>query len=156
LLLLGACSSAPKTQKPQDAKPISYPVAPKTSRSDIVTETIITLNGFAFTIEYADSRRNYEAVQTNWRMSTESITGADGEVAALEVRDRAILHLSPRGVESDRSTAVASTMEFEMEMKGVKKDTWVDITPDPGVQEQYAAIVQELQNRLRHRGYQFN
>jgi hypothetical protein len=131
-------------------------VAPKTSRADIATEAIITLTGFAFTVEYADARRNYEALRTNWRLSTQTIARPNGEVAALQVRDRAILHLSPRGIDADRNTSVASTMEFEMEMRGVKKDSWVAITPDPGVQEQYAAIIQELQNRLRHRGYQFN
>lgn len=156
VLLLPACASRPKTPTNHHVKPTSHPVAPKTSRADIMTEAVMTLNGFTFTIEFANSRRNYEALRTNWRLSTQTIDRADGEAVTLQVRDRAILHLSPRGVESDRSTSVASTLEFEMEMKGAKKDSWIKITPDPAVQEQYAAIVQELQNRLRHRGYQFN
>lgn len=155
-LLIVACASTQKTPKNRAVKPMSYAVAPKTSRADIMTEAIITLTGFTFTIEFADSRRNYEALRTNWRLSTQTINRADGETATLQVRNRAILHLSPRGIESDRSTSVASTLEFEMEMKGAKKDNWIDITLDPAVQEQYAAVVQELQNRLRHRGYQFN
>jgi hypothetical protein len=156
VLLLAACASSQKTPKRQDVKPMSFPVAPKTSRADIMTEAIVTLTGFTFTVEFADSRRNYEALRTNWRLSTQTINRADGETVTLQVRDRATLHLSPRGVESDRRTSVASTLEFEMEMKGAKKDAWFDVTPDPAVQEQYAAVVQELQNRLRHRGYQFN
>jgi hypothetical protein len=155
-LLLTACAPTQKTPKNRDVKPMSYSVASKTSRADIMTETVVTLTGFTFTIEFADSRRNYEALRTNWRLSTQTIGRADGETVTLQVRDRATLHLSPRGVESDRRTSVASTLEFEMEMKGTKKDSWLDITPDPAAQEQYAAIVQELQNRLRHRGYQFN
>jgi hypothetical protein len=135
---------------------VSYSVASKTSRADIMSEAVVTLTGFTFTIEFADSRRNYEALRTNWRLSTQTIARADGETVTLQVRDRAILHLSPRGIESDRSTSVASTLEFEMEMKGAKKDSWLDIAPDPAVQEHYAAVVHELQNRLRHRGYQFN
>jgi hypothetical protein len=156
LLLSTACSSTQKTNKGRAPKPIAYSVAPKTSRADAVTEAITTLNSFAFTIEYADARRDYEALRTNWRLSTQTTTLANGEVAALQVRDRAVLHLSRRGTDSDRSTSVASTLEFEMEMKGTKKDNWNRITPEPAFQEQYAKLVSELQNRLRHRGYQFN
>lgn len=135
---------------------MSYPVAPKTSRADIMTESIITLSGFRFTIEFADGKLNFEALRTNWRLSTQVLRSESGDEKTLQVRDRAILHLSSRGVQSDRTTVVASTLEFEMEMKGSKKDKWIDVAPDPAFQEQYAAIVNELQNRLRHRGYQFN
>ena len=135
---------------------MSYAVASKTSRTDIVSESIIALNSFQFTIEFVDARRNYEALRTNWRLSTQTLETANG-VKSIQVRDRAILHLSPRGVQAaDRRTTVASTLEFEMEIKGAKKDSWSDLTPDPVFQEQYAAIVADLQNRLRHRGYQFN
>lgn len=114
------------------------------------------MNGFRFTIEFADARRNYEALRTNWRVDSQILRSESGEEKTLQMRDRAILHLSPRGVRADRSTAVASTLAFEMEMRSAKKDKWVEITPDPMLQEQYAAIVNELQNSLRHRGYQFN
>jgi hypothetical protein len=150
-----ACSSSGKASR-RDAKPVSYAVASKTSRTDIVAESIIALNSFQFTIEFVDARRNYEALRTNWRFSTQTMQTESGE-KTLQLRDRAILHLSPRGVQSaDRSTTVASTLEFEMEIKGAKKDSWSKLTPDPTFQEQYAAIVADLQNRLRHRGYQFN
>jgi hypothetical protein len=150
-----ACSSSGKASR-RDAKPVSYSIASKTSRTDIITESIIVLNSFQFTIEFADARRNYEALRTNWRLHTQTIQTASGE-KTLQVRDRAILHLAPRGGQSaDRSTTVASTLEFEMEIKGTKKDSWTKLTPDPAFQEQYAAIVADLQNRLRHRGYQFN
>jgi hypothetical protein len=154
-LLIVSCSSSKKVQK-RDARSVSYPIASKTSRADIITEGIIALNSYRFSIEFADGRRNYEALRTNWRISTETLQTESGE-KTLQLRDRAILHLSPRGVQSaDRSTTVASTLEFEMEIKGTKKDSWVGITPDPAFQEQYAALVADLQNRLRHRGYQFN
>jgi hypothetical protein len=150
-----ACSSSGKASR-RDAKPVSYTVASKTSRTDIVSESIIALNSYQFTIEFADARRHYEALRTNWRLNTQTIQTESGE-KTLQWRDRAILHLSPRGVQTaDRSTAVASTLEFEMEIKGAKKDSWIAITPDPAFQEQYAALVADLQNRLRHRGYQFN
>lgn len=150
-----ACSSSGKTSR-RDAKLVSYAVAPKTSRADIVTESVIALNSYQFTIEFAEARRNYEALRTNWRLNTQTMQTEGGE-KTLQLRDRAILHLSPRGVQSaDRSTNVASTLEFEMEIKGAKKDSWIAITPDPIFQEQYAALVADLQNRLRHRGYQFN
>ncbi len=161
LFLLGvtlgnaACSSSQQTKAPV-AKPMRYDIAPKTSRADVVAEAIISLTGFTFTIEYVDSRRDYEALRTNWRFSTQTLTNAAGEVKTLDVRDRALLHLSRRGIDSDRTTSVASTLEFEMEMKGTKKGQWLRITPDPAFQEQYAALVSDFQNRLRHRGYQFN
>jgi hypothetical protein len=158
LALIGlsfACSSSGKTSR-RDAKPVSYAVASKTSRADIISESIIALNGFQFTIEFVDARRNYEALRTNWRLNEQILQTESGE-KTLQLRDRAILNLSPRGVQSaDRSTMVASTLEFEMEIKGTKKDSWIRLTPDPAFQEQYAAIVADLQNRLRHRGYQFN
>jgi hypothetical protein len=152
---VAACSSSQQRKAPP-VKPLRYDIAPKTSRSDVVAEAIISLTSFTFTIEYFDSRRDYEALRTNWRFSTQTFTGTTGEVKTLQVRDRAVLHLARRGVESDRSTSVASTLEFEMEMKGTKKDQWLRIMPDPAFQEQYAAVVADFQNRLRHRGYQFN
>lgn len=155
IFLLSSCSPQKQTRQ-QEAKPISYSVAPQTSRTDIITESIITLNSFAFTIEFADARGNYEALRTSWRLNWQTLRTATGEEKALQVRDRAILHLSPRGTQADRATLVASTIDFEMEMKGAKKDSWVDITPDPASQELYTTIIKDLQNRLRHRGYQFN
>jgi hypothetical protein len=155
VLGIAACSSSRQTKAPA-AKPLRYDIAPKTSRADVAAEAVISLTSFTFTIEYVDSRRDYEALRTNWRFSTQTITSTTGEVKTLEVRDRALLHLSRRGVDSDRTTSVASTLEFEMEMKGTKKGQWLRITPDPAFQEQYAALVNDFQNRLRHRGYQFN
>ncbi|MDZ7363011.1 MAG: hypothetical protein ONB46_20165 [candidate division KSB1 bacterium] len=149
------CSSSGKSSQ-RSARSVSYSIAPKTSRSDIVTESIIALNSFQFSIEFADARRNYEALRTNWRFSSQTLQTENGE-KVVQLRDRAILHLSPRGVQSiDRSTSVASTLEFEMEIKGTKKDSWTRLTPAPIFQEQYVTIVADLQNRLRHRGYQFN
>jgi hypothetical protein len=156
LFICIGCSSTQPVNKSRPPKPLSYPVAPQTSRSDIVAEAVITLTSFTFTIEYADAQRDYEALRTNWRMSTQATQLANDEVASLQVRDRAVLHLSRRGVEAGRSSAVASTLEFEMEIKGAKKDQWLGVTPDPAFQEQYAALVNDLKNRLRHRGYQFN
>ncbi|GEM_PF-4552545 len=155
-LLLMACSASQKSSKPPAAKVLRYTIAPKTSRADVVSEAMITLVNYTFTIEYYDSRRDYDALRTAWRFSTQTLTSPAGEVKTLQVRDRASLQLSRRGVESDRSTSVASNLEFEMEMKGTKKDQWLRITPDPAFQEQYASIVEDLKNRLRHRGYQFN
>ena len=155
-LCMQACSSSKPVNKAHSVKPLRYEIAPKTSRTDIITEAIISLTGFTFTIEFADARRDYQALRSNWRYSTQTLTSPDGEVKTLQVRDRAVLDLSRRGVESDRTTSVESTLEFEMEMKGAKKDQWLKIIPDPAFQEQYAAIAHDLQNRLRHRGYQFN
>jgi hypothetical protein len=156
VLLLMACSASQKSSKPPAPKVLRYTIAPKTSRADVVSVAMITLVNYTFTIEYYDSRRDYDALRTAWRFSTQTLTSPAGEVKTLQVRDRASLHLSRRGVESDRSTSVASNLEFEMEMKGTKKDQWLRITPDPAFQEQYASIVDDLKNRLRHRGYQFN
>ncbi len=152
--LLFACSFAGKNSS-RSARSVSYSIAPKTSRADIISESIIALNSYQFTVEFADGRRNYEALRTNWRLNEQILQTESGE-KTLQRRDRAILHLSPRGAQSNRSSAVASTLEFEMEIKGAKKDSWVRMTPDPAFQEQYAALVADLQNRLRHRGYQFN
>ena len=156
ILLLMACSSSQRYSKPPAPKLLRYAIAPKTSRADVVSEALISLVNYTFTIEYSDSRRDYNALRTAWRFSTQTLTSPDGAVKTLQVRDRASLHLSRRGVESDRNTSVASTLEFEMEMKGTKKDQWLRLTPDLAFQEQYASIVDDFKNRLRHRGYQFN
>jgi hypothetical protein len=135
---------------------IVLPVAQKTTRSHIITETIIILNGHNFTVQYADSRRNRSALVTDWRMITQTIQLETGN-QLLEYRDRVILHLSPRGIQSDRGqTLVASSLQFQMQMRLEGKDRWVDITPHPTYREEYTSIVHEVQTRLRKRGYVFD
>jgi hypothetical protein len=146
---------APGRKEPRQ-KPLIYEVASKTARSHVITETAIILSGYNFTIEFADSRRDYSAMRTHWRFSTESHRTETGELS-LEVRDRVALHLSPRGIQSDRSTTlVASALEFEMQSRFEGKDKWLDIKPSSAFQEQYAEIVSDIRNRLRKRGYIFN
>jgi len=152
-LMLVACANTPNIRRgPQ--RP-SYELAPKTSRSHVLAESIIILNSYNFTVEFSDSRRDYEALRTNWRRSFETYQSENGEVK-VEVRDRAVLHFSPRGIQSDRSTTlVASRLEFELQKKDEKKDHWTTIAPSPDYEEQYAAITQDIQLRLRARGYIF-
>ncbi len=130
-------------------------VASKTSRSDIITEAVIILNGYNFTIDYADSRRNQFALMTNWRTMMRQNAG-DPNGPAIELRDRAILNLSPRAIQSNRSTMVASRLQFELQMWIQKTDKWVAIPPDETLREEYANIVNDIQNRLRKRGYIFD
>ncbi|MFQ5792804.1 MAG: hypothetical protein ACE5JI_20230, partial [Acidobacteriota bacterium] len=70
--------------------------------------------------------------------------------------DRAIIHLSPRAIQSDRSTMVASRIQFEVQLWMEKTDRWVDVSADEHLVEEYASIVNEIQNRLRKLGYIFN
>jgi hypothetical protein len=152
-LVLLACASAPNV-RPGPERP-SYELAPKTSRAHVLAESVIILNSYNFTVESADSRRDYEALRTNWRRSYETYQSEQGEVK-MEVRDRGVLHLSPRGAQSDRSTTlVASRLEFELQKRDEKKDQWNTITPSPDYEEQYAAITQDIQRRLRGLGYIF-
>jgi hypothetical protein len=156
LATLITCSACSFGRQENAAKLLSYEIAPKTDRTPILAESIITLNSFNFVVEFADARRDYEALRTNWRTSFETYTSENGEVK-IEVRDRAVLHLSPRGIQSDRSTtAVASTLEFEMQTKFEKKEKWVSVTPSQSFQEEYKTIVHALQTRLHSRGYIFN
>lgn len=136
-------------------KPLSYAVAPKTTRAHIITECIITLNAYNFTIEFANSLRNREALRSNWRTGDEIPFAASED--GVYVRDRAILHLSPRGKQPGRETTlVASSLQFEMQKIDFKKKKWIYVTPDSIYQQQYASIADDLKTRLRKKGYIFN
>ncbi|MEK7727152.1 MAG: hypothetical protein AAB354_02000, partial [candidate division KSB1 bacterium] len=93
---------------------------------------------------------------THWRSFAQKLTTDNGGEAALEWRDRAVLHFAPRGMQSSSNTQVASRLEFLVQTKSADRKKWIDITPDPGFKEQYQTLVHDIQNRLRRLGYQFN
>lgn len=152
VIFLQGCGTA--RQGPR-IEPVTLSVAPKTSRSDAVTETIIVLTAHNFTIDYADSRRDQFALLTNWRTITRQ-SAHEEDTGVLELRDRAILHLSPRAIQSDRTTQVSSRLQFDVQLWVAKTDKWIDISADDTLVEEYGAIVYEIQSRLRRRGYIFN
>ena len=155
ILLLVGCFSG---QKKNNVKTISFMVAPKTSRRHIITETTVTLNMYNFTVQYANSTYDYKALRTHWREGREAPIAWKEPEDALGVRDRAILHLSPRGQETGGGdvTLVASTLQFEMQKRDWKKKKWVYVTPDSVYLDQYRRLVGDLRDRLRKRGYIFN
>lgn len=154
LMVITACSAG---RNKNQVKPVTFSVASRTSRPHIITETTITLHTFNFTIEYANSHYDHEALKTHWRGGAEAPIAMENEDEGFGIRDRAILHLSPRGKEpGSATTLVASTLEFEMQKIDTKKKKWIYVTPDVIYQSQYAAIVSDLRDRLRRRGYIFN
>ena len=153
LLFLLACSAGRNEANPKTAR---YDLAPKTERIHILAESRLVLLGNGFNIEFGDPNRNYEALRTNWRALTQKLVTDNGGEETFELRDRAVLHLSSRGAQSSRNTQVASSLEFVVQTKSADRKKWIDISPEPELEEQYKVIVYDIQNRLRRLGYQFN
>ncbi|MGH2566865.1 MAG: hypothetical protein ACRDGA_00875, partial [Bacteroidota bacterium] len=75
-----------------------YELAHNTERTPIMNETSTVLQLHNFTIEYSDAGRNQSALQTHWRHGL--LPPEDSLGSATWIRDRALLHISPRGKSS--------------------------------------------------------
>lgn len=151
VLLIISCAAGRKMNK---VKPIIHEIASKTSRAHIITECTITLHGFNFDIEFANSYYDYEALRTQWRLGVDAPVVQNEE--SMVLRDRVILHLSPRGARGAESSLVSSILQFEMQKRDYKKKKWFYFSPDSAYQAQYVQIADDLKRRLRKRGYIFN
>ena len=125
----------------------SYDLAHNTERSLIISETTQILNLYNFILESSDLRRDRGALQTFWRTNEGLVAAQDTEKVIL--RDRAFLHISPRGKSSIQYNAyqmVNATIEFEVQMN--KEGSWVDIVPFKEFEDQYKSIVRDIRNRM--------
>ncbi len=152
MFILTQCAGSKQIDR---ARVLSYPIADKTLRGDVLTQSAIVLSGYNFTIEYANVEALRAALVTNWRMLSETIPTEEGE-ELLEYRDRATINFSVRGYQGKRVPLVYSTIQFEMQMRTTQSGKWSPVTPGPQFNDQYTAIVYQIKNRLRRLGYRFN
>ncbi len=150
LTLLAISCSAKKFAK--DVKRIEYEIASKTTRSDIVNQTVIALHGFNFTIEYANIHKLHSALKTDWRMHSRNVSDYD-ILESLQMRDRALIHLSARGFQGRTESMVASKIEFEVQIQF--DSNWTSIYPDSTFIAEYLEIVDAIKTRIQHKGYKF-
>ena len=125
----------------------SYDLAHNTERSLIIDETTQILNLYNFILESSDLRRDRGALQTFWRTNEGLMAAQDTEKVIL--RDRAILHISPRGkssIQYNMYLMVNATLEFEVQIN--KGGSWVDIVPFKEFEDQYKSIVRDIRNRM--------
>ncbi|MFQ5629811.1 MAG: hypothetical protein ACE5I1_13685 [bacterium] len=132
-----------------------YDIASKTTRPDIITQSTIALYGRNFTIEYTYVNDNHSALRTDWRLH-EGALQENEEGVAIQLRDRALIHLSPRGFQGNREAMVASKIQFEMQIQFEGDDKWNAFEPDASFQDEYGEIVDVIKTRLHRLGYQFN
>jgi hypothetical protein len=154
LLLFVAISCASK-KKFASPKPLIYDIASKTRRPDIITQSTIALYGYNFTIEYAYANDNHSALRTDWRLHEGTFSG-DELGAPIRMRDRALIHLSPRGYQGNREALVASRIQFEIQIQIDEDDKWQAFEADEVFRKEYMEIVDVIQTRLHSLGYQFN
>ncbi len=151
LFLITSCFLFKSTPEPGV---IFIPLAHNTERIKIMEETILILNLYNFTIEYSDPNRNQSAVQTQWRVG-QIISVGKSETLKVLVRDRAFLHISPRGKSSiyNPYQMVNATLEFEFEIR--RNDLWEKANPPRQYVEQYQAIVRDIRSRMLRYRYEF-
>lgn len=126
-----------------------YQLAHNTERVRIINETSLVLQLHNFTIEHVDAGRNQSALRTHWRpvLSTPS----DTLDRAIWIRDRALLHISPRGkstIMKDVYQMVIAKLQFEVEMKTGERGDWIVIFPVESFRDHYASIVKDIRNRM--------
>jgi len=125
----------------------SYDLAHNTERSLIINETTQILNLYNFILESSDLRRDRGALQTFWRMNEGLMAAQD--TGKIVLRDRAFLHISPRGkssIQYNLYLMVNATIEFEVQIN--KEGSWVDIVPFKEFEDQYKSIVRDIRNRM--------
>jgi hypothetical protein len=147
LLVIVGCGSSLSSL---DNDGLLFDLAHNTERSKIMEETTAVLGLNNFTIEYSDLNRDRAALQTQWRTTSETVI-QDTAIRRISIRDRAILHITPRG----RSTVVTNvylmvnaTLEFEVQARTGKEGAWETISPPPHYQQQYRSIVKDIRNRM--------
>ena len=133
---------------------IIIPLAHNTERIQIMKETTFILHLYNFTIEYSDPNRNRAAIQTQWRIN-QMFAVEEGETLKVLVRDRALLHISPRGKSSiyNPYQMVNATLEFEFEIR--RNDLWEKANPPKRFIDQYLSIVRDIRNRMLRYRYEF-
>lgn len=127
-----------------------FDLAHNTERSKIIEETTAVLQLNNYTIEYSDLNRERAALQTYWRTTTQTVVH-DTVVRQVVLRDRAILHITPRG----RSTVVTNvylmvnaTLEFELQAQNENGGAWEPVSPPQRFTQLYASIVKDIRNRM--------
>lgn len=127
-----------------------FDLAHNTERSKIIEETTAVLQLNNYTIEYTDLNRERAALQTYWRTTTQTVVH-DTAVRQIVLRDRAILHIAPRG----RSTVVTNvylmvnaTLEFELQAQKEQGGAWEPVSPPQEYTQLYASIVKDIRNRM--------
>lgn len=151
LFLITSCFLFKSTPEPGI---IFIPLAHNTERIKIMEETTFILHLYNFTIEYSDPNRNQSAIQTHWRVS-QALAIENSETLKVMVRDRAFLHISPRGKSSiyNPYQMVNATLEFEFEIR--RDNLWEKTNPPRQYIEQYEAIVRDIRSRMLKYRYEF-
>ncbi len=152
VVLFSSCSLFKR--QGSSAEPLIFDIGPRTTRADVVRQTTVALNSFGFLIEYTDARKDYSALVTEWRRVD---TGLDDPELqeAIQTRDRALLHMSPRGYQGDRVSLVVSKLQFEVQLKMADDDVWNTIDAPKDLVREYKQIVNEIRRRLSVKGYKF-
>jgi len=136
------------------SKAVSYPIDAITKRADIVNQSIFAMAGFGFTTEYANAADNFSAVRSEWRLQEQFLVD-DPDGAPVMMRDRALLHLTPRGTSGAQAERVASRIEFQVQINNGADDKWLAVEPFPVHKEEYLKIISDLKIRLNRLGYRF-
>ena len=155
LIALSFVSCSSRHLVGRQKSPTIFNLADKTDRRDVLGASAIVLQGYNFTIQYANAAAFQSALRTNWRIIEETIPTQDGDTV-IEFRDRALIHFSAKGYQGRQLSLVSSKIEFEIQMRSSENDKWVPISPDPRFKDQYSHIVDQIQNRLYRLGYRFN
>ncbi len=151
-LSMSSCSLFKRDGK--SPEPVIFEIGPRTTRADILRQVTVALNSFGYLIEYSDRNKDYAALITEWRQ-----TGTDVDDPELQemvqTRDRAMLHLSPRGYQGDRVSLVVSKLQFEVQVKVGDDDAWTTIAAPAELVREYKEIIDVVRRRLSLKGYKF-
>ncbi len=152
-IFISSCSSSKPAKQGRQGKIKSYDIASGTTRDDLVGQSIIILSGYSYTMDYVNSSSNHGALQTHWRYSRQEFKTEDAS-SEIQLRDRAVIHLTARTVQGREK--VKSRITFELNMRASGDDKWTRITPGSEFENEYLQIVDQIQGRLRRLGYIFN
>jgi hypothetical protein len=132
-----------------DRTGLTYVLAHNTERRQIIEETSSTLQLHSYVIEYTDFNRDRAALQTFWRPSSASPADAPF-IGTLRVRDRAILHIAPRGrstIHQNVYLMVNASLQFEVEQQDAN-GRWVAVPPSSTLRALFESIVKDVRNRM--------
>jgi len=148
LIALGqGCGAASGSTETNDTV---YDLAHNTERKSILEETAAVLLLNNYTIEYSDDRRNQAALMTYWRMASQTVFD-DSAAKTMWVRDRAILHITPRGrstVVQNAYLMVNATLEFDVQRRVGDEGAWERIIPAPASAKFYSSMVKDIRTRM--------
>lgn len=144
-VLFLSCNTSKETIKREATV---FDLAHNAQREQITMEVLSTLPLYSFLLEINDPQTNRRSIQSSWRTQELRDSSLNN---TIQIRDRAILNITPRGKSSvyvNVYAMVNAEIEFEIEKKSSRESQWKKGAPTKEMEDHYKKLVRDIRNRM--------